>query len=246
MKLVPEVVALVPDMTSWRHGIHARPETAFEEAATSAFVADKLRSFGLEVHTGTREDGSGRRAPRWHRERGDRPARRSRRAAHPRAIGRRARIDGPGQDARLRPRRPHGDAARRGGGARAQAGLRRHGSLHLPARRGERGRRPRDGRGGPVRPLSDARGLRHAQLAVAAAGNVRGARGRVHGRLRHLRDRRDRQGRARRDGVRGQGPDAVRRARDQRAADHRRAQSASARRRGSSASRRSTAATPGT
>jgi len=52
MSLVPEIAALDPDMRSWRHHIHAHPETAFEEKATSAFVADKLRSFGLEVHTG--------------------------------------------------------------------------------------------------------------------------------------------------------------------------------------------------
>jgi metal-dependent amidase/aminoacylase/carboxypeptidase family protein len=41
-----------PEIRSWRHHIHAHPETAFEEKATSAFVADKLRSFGLEVHAG--------------------------------------------------------------------------------------------------------------------------------------------------------------------------------------------------
>jgi len=52
MNIVPEIAALVPDMKTWRHHLHAHPETAFEETATSAFVADKLRSFGLEVHTG--------------------------------------------------------------------------------------------------------------------------------------------------------------------------------------------------
>jgi len=57
MKLVPEIAALVPEMKSWRHRIHAHPETAFEEIATSAFVADKLRSFGLEVHTGLAKTG---------------------------------------------------------------------------------------------------------------------------------------------------------------------------------------------
>jgi hippurate hydrolase len=57
MKLVPEIDALVPAMKSWRHHIHAHPETAFEEDATSAYVADKLRSFGLEVHTGLARTG---------------------------------------------------------------------------------------------------------------------------------------------------------------------------------------------
>jgi amidohydrolase len=52
VKIAPEVAALVPEMKAWRHHLHAHPETAFEETATAAFVADKLRSFGLEVHTG--------------------------------------------------------------------------------------------------------------------------------------------------------------------------------------------------
>jgi len=52
MNLVPEVVALVPEMRAWRHHLHAHPETAFEEVATGAFVAERLRAMGLEVHTG--------------------------------------------------------------------------------------------------------------------------------------------------------------------------------------------------
>ena len=50
--LLPEIEALDADMRAWRHHIHAHPETAFDEHATSAFVADKLRSFGLDVHAG--------------------------------------------------------------------------------------------------------------------------------------------------------------------------------------------------
>jgi hippurate hydrolase len=57
MTIVPAVAALVPEMKQWRHHIHAHPETAFEEADTSAFVADKLRTFGLEVHTGLARTG---------------------------------------------------------------------------------------------------------------------------------------------------------------------------------------------
>jgi hippurate hydrolase len=57
VKITPEIAALVADMKTWRHHIHAHPETAFEETATSAFVADKLRSFGLEVHTGLAKTG---------------------------------------------------------------------------------------------------------------------------------------------------------------------------------------------
>src|SRR2546423_11433951 len=57
MKTLPEVDALVPEMRQWRHHIHAHPETAFEETETSAFVAEKLRAFGLEVHTGMAKTG---------------------------------------------------------------------------------------------------------------------------------------------------------------------------------------------
>jgi amidohydrolase len=52
MNLVPEIAALEGEMREWRHHLHAHPETAFEEQATSAFVVEKLRSFGLDVHTG--------------------------------------------------------------------------------------------------------------------------------------------------------------------------------------------------
>jgi len=57
MNIVPEIAALDAEMRGWRHRLHARPETAFEETATSAFVADALRSFGLEVHTGIAKTG---------------------------------------------------------------------------------------------------------------------------------------------------------------------------------------------
>ena len=52
MNIIPEIAAQDADMRDWRHRLHAHPETAFEETVTSAFVADKLRSFGLDVHTG--------------------------------------------------------------------------------------------------------------------------------------------------------------------------------------------------
>ncbi len=52
MNIPAEVRALDADMRRWRHHLHAHPETAFEETATSAFVADRLASFGLDVHTG--------------------------------------------------------------------------------------------------------------------------------------------------------------------------------------------------
>lgn len=52
MNLIPEVLALDGELRGWRRHLHAHPETAFEEKATAAFVADKLRAMGLEVHTG--------------------------------------------------------------------------------------------------------------------------------------------------------------------------------------------------
>ena len=57
MNIPPEIVAIVPEMKEWRHHIHAHPETAFEESATAAFVADRLESFGLEVHRGLAKTG---------------------------------------------------------------------------------------------------------------------------------------------------------------------------------------------
>ena len=57
MNIVPEIATLDAEMRGWRHLLHAHPETAFEETATSAFVADTLRSFGLDVHTGLAKTG---------------------------------------------------------------------------------------------------------------------------------------------------------------------------------------------
>ena len=51
MPIVPEIVVLHEKMTRWRRHIHARPETAFQELKTAAFVTDKLRSFGIAVET---------------------------------------------------------------------------------------------------------------------------------------------------------------------------------------------------
>ena len=36
-------------LISWRHTLHAHPETAFEEVETARFVADKLRAMGCTV-----------------------------------------------------------------------------------------------------------------------------------------------------------------------------------------------------
>jgi len=57
MNITPEVADLLPEMKEWRHRIHANPETAFEEQATAALVAETLESFGLEVHRGLAKTG---------------------------------------------------------------------------------------------------------------------------------------------------------------------------------------------
>lgn len=46
------IAAILPTLTAWRHDLHAHPELAYQEHRTSAFVAERLRSFGLEVHAG--------------------------------------------------------------------------------------------------------------------------------------------------------------------------------------------------
>ena len=157
MNIIPEIAALDADMRSWRHHLHAHPETAFEETATSARSSPtscaRSASTCIPVSPGPASSaccGNGTLRRR------DRPARRPRRAAHPREVGRAARVAQPRQDARVRPRRPHDDAARGRERDGAAPQLRRHAVLHLPAGRGERGRRPRDGRGGAVRPVSGA------------------------------------------------------------------------------------------
>ncbi len=56
-RILEKVAPWQDDLTEWRRHIHAHPETAFEEVKTAAFVAEKLRSFGLEVHEGLAQTG---------------------------------------------------------------------------------------------------------------------------------------------------------------------------------------------
>ena len=50
--LADGIAGILGDLEAWRHELHAHPETAFEEHRTSAFVAEKLASFGIEVQRG--------------------------------------------------------------------------------------------------------------------------------------------------------------------------------------------------
>lgn len=52
MPIFKEIQEFYDDMTTWRHELHAHPETAFEEVKTSEFVANKLAEFGIEVSRG--------------------------------------------------------------------------------------------------------------------------------------------------------------------------------------------------
>jgi amidohydrolase len=51
---LPDVFAAqAPQLAGWRRHLHAHPELAYQEHATAAFVAERLREFGFdEVHTG--------------------------------------------------------------------------------------------------------------------------------------------------------------------------------------------------
>ena len=52
MQISKEIENIIPEIRSWRHTLHAHPELGYEEKWTSDFVADKLQSFGIEVHRG--------------------------------------------------------------------------------------------------------------------------------------------------------------------------------------------------
>ena len=62
--------ALTDQLTRWRHELHQRPETGFEEVQTSRYVADAAGALGLTVHRGiggtgvvaTLSRGTGRRS----------------------------------------------------------------------------------------------------------------------------------------------------------------------------------------
>jgi amidohydrolase len=52
MNIRPRIDSLTPELIGWRRHLHAHPELAYQEKKTAAFVAAKLRAFGLEVHEG--------------------------------------------------------------------------------------------------------------------------------------------------------------------------------------------------
>jgi metal-dependent amidase/aminoacylase/carboxypeptidase family protein len=53
MPIVNRLADMHEEITAWRHDLHRHPELLYEVHRTSATVAERLRSFGLdEVATG--------------------------------------------------------------------------------------------------------------------------------------------------------------------------------------------------
>ncbi|MDC0563253.1 M20 family metallopeptidase [Alphaproteobacteria bacterium] len=57
MPVINRIADFHPDMTEWRHALHAHPEICFEEVWTGDFIAEKLNSFGIEVSRGLGKTG---------------------------------------------------------------------------------------------------------------------------------------------------------------------------------------------
>ena len=51
------ITPLLPQITAWRRDLHEHPELSNRETRTSKFVADELKKFGYEVHTGIAHTG---------------------------------------------------------------------------------------------------------------------------------------------------------------------------------------------
>ncbi|MDE0589346.1 M20 family metallopeptidase [Halocynthiibacter sp. C4] len=58
MAIINRIGDFTAEMTEWRHWMHQHPELGFECHETAAFVAEKLRAFGVdELHEGIAESG---------------------------------------------------------------------------------------------------------------------------------------------------------------------------------------------
>jgi amidohydrolase len=57
MALLADILGRVGELVAIRRDIHAQPEVGFEEARTSALVAEQLASWGIVVHTGIGKTG---------------------------------------------------------------------------------------------------------------------------------------------------------------------------------------------
>ena len=52
MAVHDKIGAMTGEMIQWRRALHTCPETAFQEKETSDYVAERLLSFGLDIHRG--------------------------------------------------------------------------------------------------------------------------------------------------------------------------------------------------
>ncbi len=57
MPAIPQIQAFADELVAIRRDIHAHPEIGFEEVRTSGIVAEKLASWGVEVHRGIGKTG---------------------------------------------------------------------------------------------------------------------------------------------------------------------------------------------
>ena len=59
MPILNRIADLAPTCLEWRHHLHSIPELGFDLHKTSAHIADKLRSFGVdELHEGIAKTGA--------------------------------------------------------------------------------------------------------------------------------------------------------------------------------------------
>ena len=52
MAVLNSIANRAQEMKGWRRLLHQHPETSYEEVWTSNFIAEKLQSFGIEIHRG--------------------------------------------------------------------------------------------------------------------------------------------------------------------------------------------------
>ena len=57
MPVLPRIADFASELIAIRRDIHSHPEIGFEEVRTSGIVAEKLKSWGIEVHTGLAKTG---------------------------------------------------------------------------------------------------------------------------------------------------------------------------------------------
>ena len=57
MKVLERITGYTDDLVAIRRDLHAHPEIGFEEERTSGVVAEKLASWGIEVHRGIGKTG---------------------------------------------------------------------------------------------------------------------------------------------------------------------------------------------